>query len=85
MDKVIQKQVRLKKGKVVKLSSDRTVCVLVTALTMHKRYRKVVKISKKYAVHLPENVSPSVGDMVVIFQVRPVSKNKTWCIKSIAQ
>jgi small subunit ribosomal protein S17 len=40
-------------------------------------YRKVVKVSKNYAVHDENNVAKK-GDTVRIGETRPLSRNKCW-------
>ena len=43
----------------------------------HPKYGKVVRVSKKYAAHDPENKFKS-GDKVEIIESRPISKTKKW-------
>tara|TARA_Y100000768_G_scaffold117828_1_gene87028 strand:+ start:193 stop:420 length:228 start_codon:yes stop_codon:yes gene_type:complete len=68
---------RILNGKVVKKSGDKTVSVLVTRQTTHPMYKKIMRVSKKYLAHDPEN-SFSVGDTVKIQETRPLSKSKSW-------
>jgi small subunit ribosomal protein S17 len=42
-------------------------------------YKKIVKRTKKYAVHVPEN-NVKEGDVVDIIESVPVSKTKKWQI-----
>ncbi len=68
---------RILNGKVIKKSGDKTVSVLVTRQTTHPIYKKIMRVSKKYLAHDPEN-SISLGDSVKIQETRPLSKSKSW-------
>ena len=48
----------------------------------HKRYKKVVTRTKRYAVHDSE-FNSKAGDKVRIKQTVPISKTKTWAVASI--
>jgi small subunit ribosomal protein S17 len=56
---------------------DKTIVVTVDRLARHKRYKKVIKISKNYYAH-DENNTAKVGDEVRISETRPTSKLKRW-------
>ncbi len=71
----IKKNKKTLKGTVVSDKMDKTVVVAVTRFVMHPKYKKYVKISKKYKVHDPEN-SRKVGEKVTIEETRPISKDK---------
>jgi len=62
-------------GTVVKTAMKDTVTVSVERYVKHPKYKKFMKISKKYLVHNPGNTA-SVGDRVVIRESKPISKNK---------
>jgi small subunit ribosomal protein S17 len=70
---------REKSGTVVKVSDEKSVSVLVETLRRHALYKKVLRVSKKYLVHVELGTSGiNVGDKVVIMSCRPVSKRKSW-------
>ena len=69
-------------GKVVKISGDKTVCILVERRVMHPRYHKVVKKFKKYLIHDERN-ELKVGDDVIASECRPLSKTKSFRLKSV--
>jgi len=69
-------------GNVVKIAGDKTVTVLVERRVMHPRYHKVVKRFKKYLVHDERNEC-KVGDEVVAIECRPLSKTKSFRLKSV--
>lgn len=64
-------------GVVTSNKMDKTIVVTVDRLARHKRYKKVIKISKKYYAH-DENNEANVGDEVRIAETRPTSKLKRW-------
>ena len=69
-------------GNVIKIAGDKTATVLVERRVMHPRYHKVVKRFKKYLIHDEKN-ELKVGDEVVAVECRPMSKRKTFRLKSI--
>ena len=69
-------------GKVVKISGDKTVSLLVERRVMHPRYHKVVKKFKKYLIHDERN-ELKVGDEVIARECRPLSKTKSFRLKSV--
>lgn len=62
-------------GQVVSDKMDKTVVVEVMRTFQDSRVHKVVRVSKKYKVH-DENEIANVGDIVEIYEGRPVSKTK---------
>ena len=69
-------------GVVVKNSGDKTSSVLVTRKVLHPRYHKTVKRFKKYLVHDEKN-ELNVGDTVIAIECRPLSKTKSFRLKTI--
>jgi small subunit ribosomal protein S17 len=61
---------------------DKTIVVTVNRLARHKKYKKVIKISKKYYAH-DENNEAKVGDEVKIAETKPTSKLKRWRLVEI--
>lgn len=68
---------RILQGTVVSDKMDKTVTVLVERRVMHEKYRKYVRKSSKHAAHDEANICKA-GDMVLIEECRPISKNKSW-------
>jgi len=62
-------------GVVVSDKMQKTVTVLVERQFPHPLYSKVIKRSKKYLAHDPEE-RYKVGDVVEIMEARPISKRK---------
>ncbi|MBR2911394.1 MAG: 30S ribosomal protein S17 [Lentisphaeria bacterium] len=69
-------------GVVVSDVQDKTIVVDVERRTAHPLYHKVVKVSKKFAVH-DENNEARKGDTVRIVETRPLSRNKRWRLVEI--
>ena len=69
-------------GNVVKISGDKTASVLVECRVMHPRYHKGVKRFKKYLVHEERN-ELKVGDQIVAVECRPLSKTKSYRLKTV--
>ena len=70
---------RILKGKVIRNKSEKTIIVDVESTYMHKKYKKILRKNKKFAVHDEENVS-KVGDVVQIIESRPISKTKKFVL-----
>ena len=79
--KEIKKVERKLEGVVVSDKMDKTVVVNVTRLKMHPKYKKRYKVSTKFKCHDEEN-QYKVGDVVVIKQTRPLSKDKRYVVVS---
>ncbi len=71
-------------GRVVSDKMDKTVTVLVERLVKHPLYGKMVRKSKKYHAH-DENNQYAEGDLVVIEETRPLSRTKSWVVKSLVE
>lgn len=56
---------------------QKTVVVKVERVTEHPKYKRRYKVHKKYKAH-DENKEYKVGDMVVIEETAPISKDKKW-------
>ncbi len=69
-------------GIVVKKSGEKTVSILVTRSVMHPKYHKTVKRFKKYLIHDEKN-ELNVGDSVIAVECRPLSKTKSFRLKTI--
>jgi len=64
-------------GTVVSDINDQTVVVEIERAARHRIYRKVIRRTKKYHVHDPNNEATR-GDLVRIEECRPISKLKRW-------
>ena len=72
---------RILQGVVVSDKNDKTVVVRVEKRFMHPKYKKYVKVHRKYAAH-DENNTYKNGDTVKIIESRPISKTKKWVVET---
>jgi small subunit ribosomal protein S17 len=71
-----------KTGIVVSTKMDKTIVVVVESKYRHPQYSKTLNKTKRYLAH-DENNSAKLGDRVVLNQTRPISKKKSWTLKSV--
>jgi len=69
-------------GVVVSDVQDKTIIIEVTRRTTHPRYKKVIKVKKKYTAHDEQNEA-KIGDTVRVSETRPISKAKRWRLLEI--
>jgi small subunit ribosomal protein S17 len=69
-------------GKVTSAKMEKTIVVEVQRLVQHPKYRRVVRISKKFYAH-DETRQAKPGDTVRIVATRPLSKLKRWRLKEV--
>jgi len=78
------KNVRVLTGRIVSDKMDKTVTVLVERRVKHPIYGKVIRRSKKYHAH-DEGNECHEGDLVVIEECRPLSKDKAWRVTRLVE
>jgi small subunit ribosomal protein S17 len=69
-------------GIVTSAKMEKTIVVEVQRLVQHPKYRRVVRISKKFYAH-DEQRRAKPGDTVRIVASRPLSKLKRWRLKEV--
>ena len=69
-------------GTVVSNKANKTIVVSVQMRYQHPKYGKTLIKSKKYMAHDELNTCKS-GDIVLLEESRPLSKNKKWTLKEI--
>ena len=69
-------------GKVTSAKMEKTIVVEVLRLVQHPKYRRVVRISKKFYAH-DEKREAKQGDTVKIVSSRPISRLKRWRLKEV--
>ena len=74
--------VKEKVGIVVSDKMKDTRIVAVNDSVIHKRYKKVITRTKRYAVH-DSTFESSIGDQVKIRETKPISKTKNWVLISV--
>ena len=70
---------RVMQGVVVSDKGDKTIVVRVERRFTHAMYKKVIRRSKRFHAHDPENKF-KVGDQVRIEECAPISKQKRWIV-----
>jgi len=73
---------KVRKGKVVSVSGEKTIVVQTERRKRHPLYGKVIKMTGKLHAH-DEKSQAKVGDEVTIGETRPLSKLKRWRLLSI--
>src|SRR5580765_2670318 len=69
-------------GKVTSAKMEKTIVVEVIRLVQHAKYRRVIRITKKFYAH-DEKREAKQGDTVRISATRPLSKLKRWRLKAV--
>jgi small subunit ribosomal protein S17 len=69
-------------GKVTSAKMEKTIVVEVIRLVQHAKYRRVIRISKKFYAH-DEKREAKQGDTVCIAASRPLSRLKRWNLKEV--
>ncbi|KAL9244632.1 hypothetical protein vseg_018392 [Gypsophila vaccaria] len=71
------KAMKSMQGKVVCATNNKTVSVEVTRLAPHPKYKRRVRMKKKFQAHDEDNLF-KVGDLVQLQKCRPISKTKAF-------
>ena len=71
-------------GNVVSTKMQKTIVVEVEMRKTHPKYKRVIKLNKKFYAHDEQN-SARVGDVVRIRESRPLSKLKRWTLEEIVR
>ena len=74
--------IKEKIGIVVSDKMKDTCIVAVNDRIIHKRYKKVITKTKRYAVQ-DSTFKSSIGDQVRIRETKPISKTKNWVLISV--
>ena len=75
---------KTRQGAVISNNMDKSVVVIVERKVRHKLYGKYIRRRMKYMAHDAANKC-NIGDIVIIEECRPLSKNKRWRILDIVQ
>ncbi|MCD4796635.1 MAG: 30S ribosomal protein S17 [Candidatus Cloacimonetes bacterium] len=73
-----------KTGIVVSDKMDKTIVVKVERQYKHPLYKKIVRKHKKFKAHDEKNEC-NIGDMVLIQESRPISRDKKWVLNKIIE
>ena len=77
-------QRKTKVGRVVSDKMDKTIVVSVERLSRHALYKRVIRLTTKFAAHDEANEA-HVGDTVRIEESRPRSATKRWGLVEMVQ
>ena len=69
-------------GKVTSAKMEKTIVVEIIRLVQHPKYRRVVRIAKRFYAH-DEKRQAKAGDTVRTVASRPRSKLKRWRLKEV--
>ncbi|RLC96828.1 MAG: 30S ribosomal protein S17 [Chloroflexi bacterium] len=75
---------RTLQGRVVSDRMDKTITVMIERQVKHPLYGKFIRRSTKVHAHDDTNVC-DIGDLVIIEQCRPLSKNKSWRLVKVLE
>src|ERR1700735_2588893 len=73
-----------KVGNVISTKMQKTIVVEVEMRKTHPKYKRVIKLSKKFYAHDEQNTA-RVGDVVRIRETRPLSKLKRWNLEEVVR
>ena len=71
-------------GKVVSDKMDKTIVIEIENLVMHSLYKKSVRRTKRIKSHDEKNEC-TIGDIVMIEETRPLSKEKRYRLVEIVE
>ncbi|MEI6807101.1 MAG: 30S ribosomal protein S17 [bacterium] len=71
-------------GRVVSDAMDKTIVIMLVTRRRHPKYGKMIKYMKKLYAHDEKNEA-KVGDLVRIFETRPLSRLKRWRLVEIIE
>lgn len=71
-------------GRVVSDAMDKTIVIMLVTRRRHPKYGKMIKYVKKLYAHDEKNEA-KVGDLVRIFETRPLSRLKRWRLVEIIE
>lgn len=69
---------------VVSNKMEKSAVVKIERKVKHPLYGKFIKRTTKLSIH-DQNNECNIGDVVIIKECRPISKNKSWILVSIAE
>jgi small subunit ribosomal protein S17 len=75
---------KTRQGFVVSNKMDKSVVIIVERKIPHKLYGKYIRQKVKYMAHDAANQC-QIGDLVLIEECRPLSKNKRWLVRNIIE
>ena len=77
-------RMNLIKGQVVSDKADKTISVLIYRLMKHPKYKKYIRRKSVFKAHDEKNEAKK-GDLVSIYETRPLSKTKRWKLFKVVE
>jgi len=71
-------------GEVMSDKMDKTISVKIFRTVKHSKYGKYIKKTSLFKAHDEQNEAKT-GDIVKIFETRPLSKSKRWKLSEIVE
>lgn len=71
-------------GEVISDKMDKTISVKIFRTVKHPKYGKYIKKTSVFKAH-DESNEAKAGDLVKIFEIRPLSKSKRWKLSEIVE
>ncbi len=78
----MEKKHKIRRGRVLSNKMDKTVVVGIETSRRHPLYKKATRRISKYKAHDEKNEC-GLGDMVMLIETRPLSKEKRWRVAEI--
>jgi len=75
---------KVRTGRVVSDSMDKTIVVAVESLVRHPLYGKTIKRTTKLYAH-DEGNECATGDLVKVMETRPLSRTKRWRLVEVVE
>ena len=72
------------KGRVISHKADKTISVLIYYLMKHPKYKRPIRRKSVFKAHDESNQARE-GDVVSIYETRPLSKTKRWKLLKIVE
>ena len=70
-------RMRIMTGQVISEKAQKTISVLIYRQMLHKKYKKYIRKKSVFKAH-DEKEQAHTGDIVKIYETRPLSKTKRW-------
>lgn len=71
-------------GEVISDKMSKTISVLVNRMVRHGKYGKYMKKASVFKAH-DEKGEAKIGDVVRIYETRPLSKTKRWALAAVVE
>ena len=71
-------------GEVVSAKMEKTIVVRVERRSPHPKYKKIIRLQKKFYAH-DEEKKAKQGDTVRIIECRPLSRLKRWTLVEVVK